>query len=78
MLSYARLVAALASLPPRRRPPAAGDMLLFAERLGPAAAVVCVSNDQGFGPSLERCSRMGAFTVAGGPAARLSLRCSRC
>jgi hypothetical protein len=40
-------------------------MVLFAQELGPAAAVFCVSNDQGFGPALERCGRQGAFTVAG-------------
>lgn len=41
-------------------------MIDFAAAHGPSAAVICVSNDQGFAPALERCGHMGAFTVAVG------------
>ncbi|KAL4439422.1 hypothetical protein ABPG77_008751 [Micractinium sp. CCAP 211/92] len=42
------------------------EMLLFAEEHGPAATVICVTNDQGFAPALDKCGRLGAFTVAVG------------
>ncbi|KAL4437235.1 hypothetical protein ABPG75_004374 [Micractinium tetrahymenae] len=41
-------------------------MLLFAGEHGPAATLFCVTNDQGFAPALEKCGRLGTFTVAVG------------
>ena len=49
-------------------------MLHFAAQHRGGAAIAVVSNDQGFAPALARCSKLGAYTVAGawtrGPAAR--------
>lgn len=42
-------------------------MLLDADQYGPAAAILCVSNDQGFAETLACCGQFGALTVAGEP-----------
>lgn len=44
---------------------AADAMLLDAEQYGPETAILCVTNDQGFGETLACCGQFGALTVAG-------------
>ncbi|PRW45553.1 3-isopropylmalate dehydratase large subunit [Chlorella sorokiniana] len=41
-------------------------MLLDAEQYGPETAILCVTNDQGFGETLACCGQFGALTVAVG------------
>ncbi|KAI7845315.1 hypothetical protein COHA_001157 [Chlorella ohadii] len=41
-------------------------MLLDAEEFGPQTAILCVTNDQGFGETLACCGQFGALTVAVG------------
>lgn len=40
-------------------------MLLDAEEFGSQTAILCVTNDQGFGETLACCGQFGALTVAG-------------
>lgn len=48
-------------------------MLHFAAEHRDGAAIAVASNDQGFAPALARCSKLGAYTVAGaGPGRRLA------
>ena len=42
-------------------------MLLDAEQYGPETAILCVTNDQGFGETLACCGQFAALTVAGEP-----------